>query len=143
MGFLAQDFVPLGAYGPTAVTPTSKDVMTKVFTVNKTDTTSTVKLVLPADASIVGVKLYGATASNAGTSATVSISVASGGSTISSGTYDVKTSGAVTGEVTMSGLPNIQPVPLVGDLIFSASYAEVGTASSTGTAWNVAVTFIR
>lgn len=143
MGFLAQDFTPIASVGPTTNIPSSRDNVTKVWTVARTDTTATLKAVLPADASLLNVRFYGGTASNAGTSATLTITVANNGGTISSGTYDVKTSGAVTADLTMSGLPNITPVPLNGDITIKATYAETGTASSAGGPWNMAVTYIR
>lgn len=142
MGFLATSITPLTATGPTPLMPTSKDVVVKAFKVARTDTTATLKAVLPADASIVSVVLYGSTASDSATSASVTLTVANNSGTISTGAYDVKTSGAVTGFVQMSGLPNIQPLPLLGDLRISATYAEVG-ASTTGGDWYVAVTYVR
>jgi len=143
MGFLATDFTPISSTGPTVLIPTSKDVVVKVFKVSRTDTTATLKAVIPADASIIGVRFYGGTASDAGTSATLTLTAANNGGTVSTGTYDVKTNGAVTGEVTMSGLPNIQPVPLNGDITIKATYAETGTASTAGGPWNVAITYVR
>ena len=143
MGFLATDLSVISSTGPTTNIPVSKDVVVKAFTVAKTETSDTLKVVLPGDASIIGLKVYGGTASDAGTSATLTFTVANNGGTVSSGTYDVKTNGAVTGEATLSGLPNLQPVPLNGDLTIKAKYAEVGTASSTGGPWNVLVTYIR
>jgi len=143
MGFLATDVTPISSTGPTVLIPSNKDVVVKVFKVARTETADVLKVVLPADASIIGVKVYGGTASDAGTSATLTFTVANNSGTISSGTYDVKTNGAVTGEATMSGLPNLQPVPLTGDITIKAKYAEVGTASTTGGAWNVLVSYIR
>jgi hypothetical protein len=143
MGFLATDLSILSSTGPTTNIPVSKDVSVKAFKVARTETSDVLKLVLPGDASIIGVKVYGGTASDAGTSATLTFTVANNGGTVSSGTYDAKTNGAVTGEVTMSGLPNLQPVPLNGDLTIKANYGETGTASTTGGAWNVLVTYIR
>lgn len=143
MGFLATDFTPIATVGPTTNIPAAKDVVTKVFKVARTDTTATLKVVLPADASIMSVRFYGGTASDAGTSATVTITAANNSGTVSSGTYDVKTNGAVTGELTMSGLPNVMPVPLTGDITVKATYAETGIASTTGGPWNMSITYIR
>jgi len=143
MGLLATDITPLSSTGPTALIPTNKDVQVKVIKVARTDTTSTLKAVLPADSSIVGIDLMGSTASNAGTSATLTLTVANQSGTISSGTYDVKTNGAVTNNITMSNLPNLQPVPLTGDITISGQYAETGTASTAGGPWNVVVYFVR
>jgi hypothetical protein len=143
MGFLATDLAVISSTGPTTNIPVSKDVVVKAITVSRSDTTASLKAVLPADASIIGVRFYGSTASDAGTTASVTLTVANNGGTVSSGSYNVKTNGAVTGEVTMSGLPNIQPVPLNGDLTISAQYAETGTASTTGGPWNVLITYVR
>lgn len=143
MGFLATDITPISSNGPTVLIPTSKDVVTKVFAASRSDTTATLKAVLPADASILSVVFNGGTASDAGTTATLTITAANNGGTVSTGTYNVKTNGAVTGVVTMSGLPNIQPVPLNGDITLKATYAETGTASTTGGPWYVVVTYVR
>lgn len=143
MGFLATDITVLSSTGPTTNIPVSKDVVVKAFKVATTETSDTLKVVLPADASIIGLKVFGSTASDAGTTATLTFTVANTGGTISSGTYNVKTNGAVTGEVTLSGLPNLQPVPLNGDITIVAKYGETGTASTTGGPWNVLVTYIR
>jgi hypothetical protein len=143
MGFLATDLTVISSTGPTTNIPVSKDVNVKAFTIARTETADVLKVVLPGDASIVGFRFFGGTASDAATSATITITVANNSGTISSGTYDAKTNGAVTGEITMSGLPNLQPVPLTGDITIKAKYAEVGTASTTGGPWNILVTYIR
>lgn len=143
MGFLATDLAVISSTGPTTNIPVAKDVNVKAFTVARTETTAVLKVVLPADASIIGLRVFGGTASDAGTTATLTFTAANNSGTISSGTYNVKTNGAVTGEVTMSGLPNIQPVPLTGDITLTAYYGETGTASTTGGPWNVLVTYIR
>ena len=143
MGFLATDVNVISSTGPTVLIPTSKDVVVKTFSVPKTQTADALEAVLPADASIIGLKVYGSTASDAGTSAVLTFTIANNGGTVSSGTYDVKTNGAVTGEVTLSGLPNLQPVPLNGDLTVKVRYTEAGTASTTGGPWNVLITYVR
>jgi hypothetical protein len=102
------------------------------------------KAVLPADASILTIMMEGGTASNAGTSATVSLVVSNDTGAISTGTaIDVKTTGATTQIVQMPALPNIQPVPLTGDLKITATYAESGTASTAGGPWVFIVTYVR
>jgi hypothetical protein len=124
--------------------PTSKDVVVKAFTVLRTDTTSTVKAVLPADASVLNIIMAGGTASNAGTTATVTVVISDNSGAISTGTaVDVKTAGATTQIVQMPNLPNIQPMPLTGDLRISATYAESGTASSAGGPYTFFVTYVR
>jgi len=127
----------------TPITPVSKDVQVKAFTVSRTDTASAVKMILPADASILYILREGSVASNAATTATVTITVADNTSTLSTKADDVKTSGATTGFVGMTSLPNLEPLPLNGDLTISAVYAETGTASTTGGPWNYIVAFVR
>lgn len=143
MGFLATDITVISSTGPTPLIPSSKDMVCKAFAVPRTQTVSAVEVVLPADASIINIKFYKGTASDAGTSASVTLTVANNGGTISTGSVDVKTNGATTADVQMTNLPNIQPVPLNGDITISAVYAETGTASTTGGPWNFVVQYVR
>jgi len=143
MGFLASDVTVISSTGPTVLIPSSKDETCKVFQVSRTQTVSTLEAVLPADASIIGVKVYGSTNSDAATTATVTITAANNSGTISTGTVDVKANGTTTAIVQMSNLPNIEPRPLTGDITISAVYAETGTASTTGGPWKFLVEYIR
>jgi len=143
MGLLASDITPISSLGPTPITPIGKDLQTKVFVVARTESASTLKAVLPADASIVEISKFGSANSDAGTSSTLNIVVANNGGTISSGTADMKTTGVTTTHVQMSNLPNLQPIPLTGDLRISASVTEVGTASTVGGPWYVKVLYVR
>lgn len=127
----------------TSTVPVTKDTYTKTFQVARTDTASAVKLILPADATVLNVVRSGSSVSNAATTATVTITIANNGGTVSTKADDVKASGATTGFVEMSNLPNVEPRPLNGDLTISAVYAETGTASSSGGPWNYTVTFVR
>lgn len=135
MGIKSSELVPVGTLGPTPITPVSKSDLTKFFQVTRSDTSSTLKAAVPAQASVVGVTVYGGTASDAATTATVTITITNNSGTVSSGTVDVKANGATTALVQMSNLPNLEPLPLVGDLRVSAQYAETGTASTTGGPW--------
>ena len=114
-----------------------------MFVVARTESASTLKAVLPADASIVEISKFGSANSDAGTSSTLNLVVANNTGTISSGTADMKTTGVTTTHVQMSNLPNIQPVPLTGDLRISASVTEVGTTSTVGGPWYVKVLYVR
>jgi hypothetical protein len=144
MGIKAIDITPISSLGPTVLTPVAKDVDVKVFAVSRSDTTSTLKCVLPADASILNIVKTGNTNSDAASTATVSLVVSNNTGAISTGTaYDVKTAGTTTGFVTMPGLPNLEPQPLTGDLKITATYAETGTASTTGGPWYFEVTYVR
>lgn len=126
----------------TTLTPAAKEVHTKVFKIARTDTASAVKVKLPAQASIVAVVRQGSVASDAGTTATVTITAANNSGTISTKADDVKGSGATTGFVTMSNLPNVESMPQSGDISISAVYAETGVAATTGGPWNYIVQFV-
>jgi len=144
MGFRLSDITPLTATGPTTLIPTSKDVVVKAFKVTRSDTTSTLKTVLPADASVLNIIMAGSVSSDAGTTATVTLVISDNTGAISTGTaVNVKTSGTTTQIVQMPSLPNIQPSPLTGDLKITATYAETGTASTTGGDWTFIVTYVR
>lgn len=144
MGFKATDFTTVSATGPTVLIPSNKDVVCKVFTTTRSDTAANIlKAVLPADASILEVLFYGSVVSNAATTATVTITVSNAGGTISTGTVDVKTNGATNALVNMTNLPNVEPLPLNGDLKIVAQYAETGTASTAGGPWNFVVNYVR
>lgn len=143
MGFLSTDITPISSTGPTPLIPTSKDVITKVFKIARTDSTTAVKAVLPADSSVIEISKFGSTNSDAGTSSTLNVVIADNTGTISSGTNDLKTTGVTTGHIQMSNLPNLQPVPLTGDLKISAYVTEVGTASTVGGPWYIKVLYVR
>lgn len=127
----------------TPITPASKDARVIAFQVPRTQTAAAVEAWLPADATIVSIIRELGVASDAGTSATVTITVTNGGGTVSTAADDVKTNGATTGFVQMTSLPNLQPTPLNGDLKITAVYAESGTASNTGGPWNYVITYVR
>ena len=144
MGLQATDILPISSTGPTVLIPSSKDVVTKVFSVTRSDTTSTLKCVLPADASIIEIVKLGNTASDAATTATVTLVMANNSGTMNTATaLDVKGAGTTSAMVQMPGLPNLQPMPLNGDIRISATYAETGTASTTGGPWYVSVSYVR
>jgi len=144
MGFRLSDITPLTTTGPTTLIPTSKDVVVKAFKVTRSDTTSTLKAVLPADASVLNIIMTGSVSSDAGTTATVTLVLSDNTGAISTGTaVNVKTSGTTTQIVQMPSLPNIQPSPLTGDLKITATYAETGSASTTGGDWTFIVTYVR
>lgn len=126
-----------------AISPQRKEIQNLAIQVARTETASVLKAVLPADASLVAIIREAGTASDAGTTATVTLTAANNGGTISSAADDVKGSGAVTGFVQMTGLPNLEPVPLNGDITLTAVYAETGGASTTGGPWKYIVQYVR
>jgi hypothetical protein len=144
MGLKTPDITPFQPTGPTALVPASKDLATKVFAVSRTDTSSTLKCVLPAGSSVLEISKNGSSNSDAATTATVVVVISDNTGAISTGTaVDVKTTGATTALVQMPSLPNLEPVPLTGDLRITATYAETGTASTTGGPWYFKVVYVR
>jgi len=144
MGIKAISLTPIASYGPTATSPTGKDVQVKAFRLLRTDTTATVKCVLAADASILDINIIGV-ASDAATTATISI-----GSSVTATEYinaqDVKTAGGIirpTTTFSAANLPNLENTPLGTDLSIWAKYAETGTASTVGGPYTVLVTYVR
>lgn len=142
MGIRQAELVPIGVLGPTPITPAGKPTYVKAFQATRSNTTTTLKAGLPAQSSIMGVMLYGSVASDALTTATLTITVSNNIGVISTGVVDVKANGAATALVNMSALPNIEPNPLLGDLRVSAIYAETGTASTVGGPWNLRVLYV-
>ena len=144
MGLKTPDITPFQPTGPTALVPANKDLYTKVFQVSRTDTVSSTKVVLPAGASVLSITKNGSSNSDAATTATVAVVISDNTGAISTGTaVDVKTTGATTALVQMPNLPNIEPVPLTGDLRITATYAETGAASTTGGPWLFSVVYVR
>lgn len=141
MGIKQSELIPVGVLGPTPITPAAKPDLSKFFQVTRTDIASVVKARLPANASVVVVTLYGSVASNALTTGTVTINITDNTGIISTGTVDVKTSGATTALVQMSNLPLLESNPPTGDISISAVYAETGAASTLGGPWKVRVIF--
>lgn len=142
MGIKQVELVPISSTGPTQLIPSFKEDLLKVFQVSRTDTATVLKAVAGASCSILQVLMYGGVASDAATSATVTITVSNNSGVISTGVVDVKANGATTALVQMSNLPNIEPVPANGDLQIKAVYAETGTASTVGGPWKFRVDYV-
>lgn len=142
MGIKQSELVPVNSNGPTPLIPASKSDTSKFFQVLRTDTVATVKAVLPAQASVYAVELFGSVNSNAGTTATLTVTISNNTGVISTGTVNLLTGGATTAGVQMTNLPNIEPTPLLGDLKVSVQYAETGTASTLGGPWVMRVNYV-
>ena len=143
MGFKQSDLIYPGATGPTAVSPPAKETTAKIFQVTRGDTVSALKAVIPGDSSVFALDFYGSVASNPLTTGTVTFTVANNAGTISTGVVDVKLNGGVSALVQMSALPNLENIPVQGDITIRAVYAETGTASTVGGPWTVGVRFVR
>lgn len=142
MGVKSVELVPIGTLGPTPITPASKNELSKFFQVTRTDTVATLKAQVPAQGTISSVLIYGSVNSDAATTATVTITISNNSGTISTGVVDVKANGATTALVQMSNLPNLEPLPLLGDLRITATYAETGGASTTGGPWKFRLNWV-
>lgn len=112
----------------------------KVGTVARTDTSAKYLFMLPADAMIVGIRMFG-TASDAGTSATVTLKNApiDTGTAASFATADAKTT---TGAVTTGSLSGIAFNRVGVAQRITAEYAEVGDASTAGGSWTIVVEYL-
>jgi len=153
MGYKQQDIVPLNAAYPDALNPVRKEYAIVPFQVLRTDTGATIKkAVLPADATILGIRMYIQTASNAGTTATVTLTgqgVGPTGATFAFGTFSVLTTGTSllnTTVNTVTGVFNLERPPAVqtsGDIYIYAQYAETGTASTAGGPFYFVVEYTR
>lgn len=143
MGFKAIDLSPIASNGPTAVTPPNKDLVAKAFAINRTDTTSTVKCVIPADATIIGLSIYSTAASNAGTSAVINIGNATNATYYVTG-LDVKSAaGRLALSTQLTNMFNLENIPLGADIQISGQYVETGTASSAGGPFYIMVEYVR
>lgn len=144
MGIKQIDLVSVSTIGPTTTSPPSKYRALSYSQASRSDTVSVTKDILPADASITSINYFGAPVSNAGTTATLTVTITNNTGTISTGTVNLLTA-ATTGstQIAMSALPNLENIPLQGDLRVNAVYAETGTASTLGGPWNLEVNFVR
>jgi len=140
MGIKQNDLVPIGTVMPTAQSPAPKDGALRFFQLARTETTGVLKCVLPGNASILGFLIWGV-ASNAGTTATISIGSTSANANEYVNGQSVLTGGLVIPTASLStNLPNIEPIPATGqDIYLYAKYAETGAASSAGGPWKIAV----
>jgi hypothetical protein len=143
MGIKAIDLNPIASYGPTAVTPASKDVVAKFFTISRTDTTPSVKCVIPADASIISIRLYSPQVSNAGTTALIYVGIpGSQGYFVNGG--DVKTN---AGQLGVGGstqnIFQLENTPLGADIQITGTYAETGTPSTSGGPFYITIEYVR
>jgi hypothetical protein len=121
------------------ITNASKNVVSKPIAVTRTMTTAAVVEWVPKGARIIGFVLSG-TASNAGTTATLSV-----GTTSSSNEYvnavSVLSGGSGNGVTLLNGVAGAVGSVLTADTPIYVKYAETGTASSAG-AWTLYLVYI-
>lgn len=125
--------------GVTTVTPPAVELLAKTAQVVRTDTTAFEAFYIPKGAVIAGVYVLGATASNAGTSATISVGSNPGTTNEILANFDCKTNyGYVAAGAAAGSAIGTQ---LTADLKVKALYAESGTASTAGGPWLIKVEY--
>jgi hypothetical protein len=115
----------------------SKALMFKTATIARTDTSAKNLFILPANALPVRVDVFVGTASDAGTTATISIGKTGSGTYFLNG-YSVKSNSGAQSPTTAAHLyasVGSSPVQVTG------VYAETGTASTTGGPFNVTIAY--
>jgi hypothetical protein len=146
------DLVPLNPAYPDALNATRKAYVLVPFQVTRSNTTATKVAVLPADATILGIRYYIQTASNATTTATVTLTgqgVGPQGQTFAFGSQNVLITGydLMAANVNiLTGVFNLERPPATqtsGDIIIYATYAETGTASTTGGPFYFVIEYVR
>ncbi len=123
---------------PSTVTPKAREGLVKYIQVARTDTTAFDAVVLPATAVITGVYVLGSVASNAATTATVTVGYSAGGTEVLNA-FDVKTNGK--GYNPAGATTSVAGTQLTTDQHLYAKYAETGTASTAGGPWYVKVEY--
>ncbi len=122
--------------------PKPRESLEKVVKLVRTDTTAFQGAVLPKDAVITGMYVIGHVASDAATSATISVGTTATANELIDA-YDVKT--AATGEgynvAGAAAVGTAMMTKLTTDTPIYAVYAETGTASATGGPWFVKIEY--
>jgi hypothetical protein len=112
-----------------------------VNTIARTDTSAKVLGVLPKDAQITRVSVWGAAVSNAATTATVSVGKSGGTGAEYLSAFDVK--GATgAGQQTPAAALLMAPTAAASDTTVTGTYAETGTASTAGGPWTCLIEFV-
>lgn len=120
--------------------PPAMEMLVKTVKIKRTDTTAFSAFTLPKGAVIAGSYVMGATASDAATTATVSVGSNPGTTNECVAAFSVKTNGAgyfAAGATAGTSVGS----QLTADTLIKAVYAETGTASTTGGPWLVKVEY--
>lgn len=123
--------------------PKPRDPLEKWVKIVRTDTTAFAGAVLPKGVVITGMYVVGSVASDAATTATISVgSTATANEYINA--YDVKTAATATGfnVAGSKAVGSAMMTPLTADVQVYAKYAETGTASTTGGPWYVKMEYM-
>ena len=150
MGFKSSELSPPAV---TALTPSAKQVYCKAFQIARTDTTASVKAILPANATIIGISLFSPAVSDAATTATVSIGTTSSANELVNGA-NVKAAAGIIALATTAPSTYLQTdttapstylqtdTTALSDFFIYAKYAETGTASTAGGPYTVFISFV-
>lgn len=149
------DLVQLNPSYPDALNPARKTYHVVPFSVGRGNTSLTKVAVLPADATILGIRYYIETASNAGTTAGVTLTgtgtAGAGAVSFTFGTQSVLAAAGNTGIMNATvnrttGIFNLERAPAQqtqGDIYVYAQYAETGTASNAGGPFDFVIEYVR
>lgn len=149
------DLTQLNPAYPDALNPVRKEYHLVPVMVTRSMTTATKIAVLPADATVLGIRKYIQTASNAGTTASVTFTgqgVGPQGQAMNFGSDNVLAAGGSAGFITSptvntsTGEFNLERAPATqtsGDIIVYGTYAETGTASTTGGPFYYVIEYVR
>jgi len=120
--------------------PPAFELLTKTVQIKRTDTTAFQAFTLPKGAVIAGAYVMGTVASDAATTATVSVGSNPGTTNECVAAFSVKTNGVgyfAAGATAGTSVGS----QLTADTLIKAVYAETGTASTTGGPWLVKVEY--
>lgn len=130
---MAQNSFPTG-------TPVGKTMIMRIGTVARTDTVAKFLFMLPKYSWIIDVELVSATASNAGTTAVVSVGTSTSANELVLN-QDVKTNAGYIDPTTTAVAAGYFK-NATADIPIYAIYAETGAASSAGGPWTVTVQYM-
>jgi hypothetical protein len=126
----------------TSTSPPSVAVLTKTVSIVRTDTTAFDAFVLPKGALISGAYVISQTASDAGTSASISVGSNPGTTNECIDAFDVKTASTSLGYFAAGvGTGTSVGTVLTTDTLMKARYVEAGGASTTGGPWLVKIEY--
>ena len=120
------------------VTPPAIENLCKTFQILRTDTARFDAFFLPKGAVVSGAYVLGATASDAATTATVTVGTGAAGTELING-FSVKSNNGYNAVGSAAG--SSVGTQLSADTLYKAVYAETGTASTTGGPWLVKVEY--
>lgn len=122
--------------------PKPKRVYSKFGSIARTDTTAKDLMVLPKSAQIVGAFVLSPVASDAATSAVISLGTSASANELVS-SYDVKTAATGLAFETVGGKAVAALfTQLTADTLVKGIYAETGTASATGGPFVVRIDYV-